>query len=79
MKYYYLECDCSSADHVIRFIKDKEDLWMEVQLNQTHGLFKRIKLAFKYIFGYKSMYGNWDCTSLTTFDKDKLLKFLNGS
>ena len=61
----YVECDCSCSEHTLRFTWDEEPDWraeiyLDVFLNQYNGFFKRIWLAFKYIFGFKSRYGHFD-------------------
>jgi len=81
MRTKHLDCDCGCADHIIRFIYDDEDgdLWLEVQLTKTHGFFKRIWLAIKYIFGYNCRYGHWDCTLIKPEDKQALIDLIKES
>jgi len=79
VEYKYFECSCSSPDHTIRFVYFPEDdtigtdLYLDVQLNQTYSVFKRIWLAIKYVFGYTKKYGHWDCTIINPEDYDDLL------
>jgi hypothetical protein len=56
-----LICDCSSNEHQIVLRHDKEDnmVYCSVHL-QNHSFFKRLLTAIKYIFGYKSVYGDWE-------------------
>ena len=55
----YLECICSSTDHVIKITLDKYDeewhdenyggIYVYVQLAQYRNIFKRIITAIKYV------------------------------
>ena len=58
-----LICSCHSTDHQIVFHKwsqnNNKEVYMHVHLNKLPFL-KRIVYAFKYIFGYKSIYGAFD-------------------
>lgn len=76
----YIECDCASADHVIRFVytkyPDEPELYMEVQLHQYRNIFQRIWLAIKYTMGYKSRYGMWDCSCIGINEANKLMEIL---
>ena len=80
MKTQYYECACFSSNHTIRFVidDDKEDpaLYLEVQLIQYRNFFKRIWTAIRYIFGYRSAYGHWDCWSLDERDTEGLINLL---
>ena len=82
MQTKYFECDCGCADHVIRIcIDDWEDepfpsIYLEVQLRQYHSFLGRLWLAIKYIFGYKSKYGHWDCTCLKREQLPELIEVL---
>ena len=80
----YVECDCDSADHVIRFVYDHAneklnfapELYMEVQLHQWQNIFKRIVKALEYIFNRESKYGHWDVTLINVKEADKLIELL---
>ena len=76
MDKHYVTCACYSAEHTVRFMSDDEDVWVEVQLRQHRSIFHRIFVAFKYIFGYNSKYGHWDCTVLSEEEGKKLMHFL---
>ena len=80
---HYVECQCDSGDHVIRFIylpneklKYEPDLYMEVQMSQPHNFLGWIWNAFKYIFNKDCEYGHWDCTLIGVEQADKLIKLL---
>lgn len=78
MKTEYFECNCSSAEHTLRFVLDEEDgeLYTENHLTVA-PFFKRIWKAVKYIFGHTSRYGNYDCTLIKTEDIDRLIDLLS--
>lgn len=74
----YIDCQCQSADHVIRFTIDeypdeKPELYIEVQLHQHRSFWKRLVLAVKYVFGQSAKYGYWDCTTLDYDSAQKLI------
>lgn len=79
IKFEYFECTCLSPEHTLRFWYDSEEneLSTEIYLDQYHNIFKRILIAIKYIFGYKSKYGDWDCWILKNEDCERLRKLLD--
>lgn len=54
-------CECGSSEHqlIIRTFDDDEDVYVDVHLASL-PFWKRVKYAFKYIFGYKSQFGAFD-------------------
>lgn len=54
----YVECTCSSAEHVIRFTHDPDDevIYVETQLNLDQPFHKRLILAAKYLLGIHTNY-----------------------
>lgn len=73
-----LICDCSSTEHQIVIFPDSEDemVYMHVHLTK-HGFIRRLKVAIKYIFGYKSKYGAWDEFIFKPEHADKLYEIAN--
>ena len=71
---HYFECHCGSSEHTLRFVLDKEhkELYTDIYLNQWRPLWKRVWVGVKYIFGYKSKYGEWDCWTLRKEDAERL-------
>lgn len=71
-------CECGSTEHqfIIRKFDDEEEAYLTIHLNKK-PLLKRIKYAFKYIFGYQSRYGAFDEIILNPDDADKLQKIVN--
>jgi len=61
MKKNYIECQCGTPEHTLRFVweegTDWPEMYVEVCLVQYYGFFKRLWYGLKYIFGYKSKYG----------------------
>lgn len=62
----FIECECHSDEHTLRFTIDAEDctIYTSVFLNHWRPWYTRIWIAIKYIFGYKCRYGHFDCTSM---------------
>lgn len=54
-----LTCKCSSTEHTLIFESIDGDVYVNMFLSEL-PLFKRIKLAIKYIFGYKCKYGHYE-------------------
>lgn len=79
MENHFVVCACSSSEHTLRFVYDRseDEMYTEVQLVQHQSLIQRLKIAIKYVFGYTSRYGAWDCTLLSKSEANKLKHFLN--
>ena len=80
MKIKYIECQCSSFNHSVRFTIDNDqnangDIFISVHLNSNINIFKRIWFAIKYIFNIDSSYGHYDEVLLKTEDY-KIIKEL---
>jgi hypothetical protein len=84
METEYFDCKCMSSEHTLRFVYDPDDneLYTEVHLSQYRNVFVRVWVAIKYIFGFKSKYGHWDCWLLKKKDCERLInltqKVVNG-
>lgn len=78
MKSYFFECQCSSDEHILKFIYDEEDkeLYTTIYLSQYRNIFKRIWVAVRYIFGYKCKFGMWDCFLFKNEDIKELSELL---
>lgn len=72
-KFHYLDCICSSPEHIIRITIDdgksslgdeEPEMYLEVQLAER-SLWKRIKLAINFIIGRTNPFGYWINTSFT--------------
>jgi len=84
----FLICDCSSPEHHLnfRFLHFDDEryagdetgaIYVSTFLNTYRGIFKRIWIAIKYIFGYKSKYGEWDEIILNDEKRERLRRYLN--
>lgn len=71
----YFECECHSDEHMLKFkfFPDDEDpmLYASVYLRHWQPWYKRVWVAIKYVFGYKSKYGDFDCFSMNKEDANK--------
>jgi len=60
MKTNLLICDCNDVSHqIIISYYDDEEVYLEIHLNKV-GWWKRLKYAFRYVFGYESKYGSFN-------------------
>jgi len=72
-------CECHCDEHQMIFKYDKEPEWENVFISyylQSDTFWGRIKTAIKYIFGYKSRYGDFGEIILEP-NKDTVEKFEN--
>lgn len=73
-----LVCACHNIEHQIMIYKDEDEKEGFLTIHLKHdGLWKRIKNAIKYIFGYKSMYGDFDEFFFKKEHADALIDFGN--
>jgi len=85
LEFEYFDCDCASSEHTLRFLIENDirfedwppELYTEVYLNHYESFWKRSIAGIKYIFGYKSKYGHWDCTILRYEQIPKFRKMLD--
>ena len=74
-------CQCDNVEHqlIFSYFDDLDDgeVYVSIHLNPKHGIFKRIKYAIKYIFGYRSKYGDFDEFIFKNEDVHKLEKIVN--
>lgn len=78
----YFECVCGIPQHTLRFtsvkdpIFDKDgEVYVEVFLNQFLPWYKRLYVAFQYVFG-RTPVSAYDCTVLTSDESMKLAGML---
>jgi hypothetical protein len=80
MIFYHLECFCNSPEHIVRFVNDPDDhtnaFYIEIQLNDRYTFLKKCWVALKYIFGYKSKFGHWDCVTVSHEECVNLKRFI---
>lgn len=70
-------CKCSSPEHQLIFSYDKSDTtdegWVYTAVHLTKfGFWKRLWHGIKYIFGHRSIYGDFDEFIFKTEDAGKL-------
>lgn len=78
MKREIFICDCNSLEHSYAFWYDEEEneLHFMPHLITYRNIFKRILVAIKYIFGYKSRYGDFDSMIINKEDYEKLKTYM---
>lgn len=88
-EYHFSLCKCRSDEHTIQWRYDPnvygsdwpfiDEVYFSVFLNDYPGFWGRVKRGIKYIFGYKSKYGHFDCYLLGKDDARKLVDFLQNT
>lgn len=75
MEQKFFICQCNSTEHqlVFNYFPDERggDVYVEVHL-VPDSFWKRIRNAIKYIFGHRSMYGDFDEFIFKKEDANKL-------
>ena len=83
LKTYLLLCDCGICEHqlILQYDKNAEPLdkflYVEVHLTHWENFFRRIGAAIKYIFNYKSRYGEFDEILVHPEEAKLLVRYLN--
>lgn len=81
MKQKLFVCDCNSVEHqiVITYFPDEKygDIYCSIHLKPESNFFKRIRNAVKYIFGHRSIYGDFDEFIFKPEDADRLQKVVD--
>lgn len=70
-------CECNNTEHQIvfsHFEDDHEEVYMSVHLVPEYNIWKRLKNAIKYLFGHRSIYGDFDEFIFQKKDAYKLVK-----
>ena len=75
-------CECGDPSHQFIISADKEPTegpcaFISVHLNREHNIFKRIWYAIKYVFGARSIYGDFDEIIINPNDADRLQKVVD--
>lgn len=75
MKRETLICTCESLEHqaVFTYFENDQggDVYLEIHL-KPRNLFRRIINAVRYVFGHRSVYGDFDEMVINPEDVDKL-------
>ena len=76
----YFECDCGSDEHTIRFTLDLDEDCPTIYTSQylTPMPFrKRLWMGLKYIFGYRSRFGEFGNYLMRPDDAERLKNMLD--
>lgn len=74
-------CQCCNTEHQLIFSyfenDDDKEVYVSVHLNPEYNIWKRMWIAIKYIFGYRSCYGHFDEFIFKKSDAERLQKVVN--
>lgn len=81
MKTKWIECECLSPEHAIRFstfdkMDDPEFLCIEVRPNLYRPWYKRVLIGIKYILGLEDKASYYDITMLGSQRVEALIEYL---
>lgn len=53
-------CECGSLDHMfsVMFYKGDDELFLSPYLKRTYGFFRRLVIAFRYLFKMENRFGS---------------------
>lgn len=79
METSFIECACHTSEHLIKVVYDPEDneMFVEVHLHTWKSIFRRMWVAIKYVFGYKTRFGQWDELIVQPKDYKRLADIFN--
>ena len=75
-----MTCKCGDISHqmVIGYNLDEfEDVYLGVHLVRERNILKRMWIALKYVFGMRSIYGDFDEIVLSPLDAPKLQRVVD--
>lgn len=75
-------CDCNDPSHELVILADQIDelsprVYVTVRLKKNISFFKLINIAIKYVFGMRSVYGDFDEVTLKPEYSDELQKVID--
>lgn len=74
-------CACNSVEHqlIMTYFTDEKDghVYCSVHLKPESNVFKRIWKAIKYVFGHRSIYGDFDEFIFKPDDANNLQQVVN--
>lgn len=77
----FYECRCFSDEHVIKFTLDldPEDrtIYTSMYMRPDWRWWRRVWMAIRYVFGYSSKYGHFDCYLMRPEDAQRLRAMLD--
>jgi hypothetical protein len=61
---FFMQCDCYCPEHILKIYYSQDHKWdyyltFDYFLVGWNNVFKRMWIALKYVFGYKSKYGEF--------------------
>lgn len=74
----YFECDCGYPDHIFRVMYGNRDdvVYADFQFHPQRSFWKRIAIAFKYVFNIKTNDSPWEDIMFSGETIDRLIKTL---
>ena len=74
---HILICQCHNPEHQVIVARDNDKcVYFMIHLVPERNIFKRIINGIKYIFGYRSKYGEFDEFILKDEDKTKIVNLI---
>ena len=75
-------CDCNDPSHELVILADQIDelsprVYVTIRLKKNISFFKLINIAIKYVFGMRSVYGDFDEVTLKPEYSDELQKVID--
>ena len=76
---HLLVCKCGDISHqcYISYDNDYNEVSLAIHLVREPSIFKRFIIALKYVFGQRSIYGDFDEIILSPADASKLQDVVN--
>ena len=78
-------CNCGNVEHQMLMAYDPDEpeylareMWVEIHLSSHKNILRRTIAAIKYIFGYRSRYGDWDCIDIGHRKATEIRDFIDG-
>ena len=74
-----LMCECSSCEHqmVIRWDESDSEVYVNVHLVTWKGFWRRLLDGIRYVFGHRSVYGEFDEIILRKEDAEGLQRVVD--
>ena len=78
MKELTIGCECHSFEHQFTLMYDDEGYFYLVTHLSAHGFFHRLKVALRFVLGYRSRYGDWDEVIVGYREVKRIRDFVEG-
>lgn len=81
----FFVCECSDITHQMLYTDfpnadgSYDVAYLEIHMAQSEPWYKRIWIAIKYVFGYRTKYGHWDTILFKDADLIRFRNALNKS